>query len=226
MLRSSAFGLHASECVFCYCVRTYEASVQENVLQQKVTNVWYSEDATVVTGQIWEDPFNGPPEGPGDDLVFTPPSDQWAALNISEPTNFTVDWYTADNLQWEWLPTALTGNFYLMGSDDTETTSSDYIVQQLFNNLCYATDQDVAPMFEVLTMYMTDKFRRTCPSNIAAVGTAIGTGTVLDVQWNWFILPVAVIALTVVFLGLTIYQSKEHPLMLWKDEVLHSCSMV
>ena len=152
------------------------------------------------------------------DLQFIPPPDQWAALNLSGPTNLTVDWYTYDLLQ-EWLPDALTGSYYTNGSYYT-TTSTDYIVQQLYDNLDSAPDQDVAPMFDIITMAMTDKFRRTCPNNLATIGTAIGIDTVLDVQWSWLILPTVVIALTVTFLGLTMFQSREHPLILWKDEVL------
>lgn len=219
MLRSSASGLHATECVFYYCVRAYEASVQNNTLQQSVTHVWYETSATQVAGQPYK--YFGLPgyEQPdSNDYIFIPPPDQWTALNLSGTTNFTVDWYTHSLLR-QWLPNALSGSSYVNGPEGSGTTSSSYIVDQLYNNLATG-NQDTTSMFDIVTMGMTDKFRKTCPGNLAAVGKAIGIATVLDVQWNWLILPAAVIALTIVFLGLTMFQSKEDPTICWKDVLL------
>ncbi len=191
----------ASECLMYWCVRAYNASVNANVLEEDIVAAWYGRDSM--------DSETG--------IVFSPPKDQWAALNLTKPTNFTVDDDTSGMVE-EFLYTALTGTAYINGT----STSQDWVITEFFANLfpAPAASQNMTFMFEAIATAMSNGYRQACPANISAHGTMFDIHTILEVQWVYLVYPAAIIALTLLFTVLVIWESRKDAAIVWKDKVL------
>jgi hypothetical protein len=212
------YNIHAFDTVLYWCVRGYQSSVQSFVLNQNITAVWYGTEATIGPSEEYYPPWwqsSGRGQATGGSRIFTPPQDQWAALNLKTPTNFTVDDYTSRGLK-NWLNESFNGVEY----GDDSGTSRDWAMGLLWETLWWVQGQDMGHFFESATMEMSDALRRTCPKNISVIGTAFNVATVLEVQWVWLAYPAAVVVLTSFLLISTMMDSRQCRTMVWKANIL------
>jgi hypothetical protein len=219
MIRHSKNNVvHANDCMLYYCVRAYNSTVQANILKENVVATWYGVEAENVDNVYYTDPVTGIIDGPNPNQVFSPPRHEWSTLNLTKATNFTADWFTTSQL-YTWLSTTLNGTGYVK-YNNTGTTSGDYIVDQVYDNLWGATNQDVGALFEGITQHMSDKVRGLCSTDDSVLGTAIDVATVLDASWAWFAYPGLVVLAAGVYLVFIMVESRHHHSMIWKAGVL------
>ncbi|KAK5200197.1 hypothetical protein LTR47_008631 [Exophiala xenobiotica] len=180
---------HATECAFFYCVRAYQSAVQNVVLQQNVTTTWFGTKSLVNDRLV-------------DRLVFSPPRSTWESLNLTEPTNFTIDSYTYEQVP-QWIAGELDGTVEEFGG----TTTTNKVM--ILSGICSTT-------------WLHRALTRTlgCPTNISAVGTIFDIATVLEVQWRWLAFPALVITLTGAFLLWVMLDTQRNRAMVWKNRVL------
>jgi hypothetical protein len=216
-------NMTAEECVLYWCVNTYEAKVVNGVLDERVIQSWHSNSTEWhqngdLQNNIWLD-LNAP-----------------AIDNRSAASRFPVA-YLATNPLSSWLAakmsvsnsdyvTLMEGSRYSLGSDVTANQSID--TQDIIRVLWQL---DIDALFSNLAASMTRNVREVDWDDqtysggylepVKGAGTANGTAWVpevyIQVRWPWLILPITLVALTILFLTLTVVETARSKVEVWKS---------
>ena len=216
----SAEGPIAFECILQFCVKTYNASVQDGVFYEQELD-WLGE-----TGPTTMVTFDDLPVTVGFGL------DSFQNITVDGATFSvnTIDLYTVSN----WFSTTFNGTV-MSGRDSVFYYSSDTMnsIHQALTgqeNQVYIMDKkdyvsDLNPIFKNMERTMTTMLRngylgeRSNGTGLA-VGTATRDETYLHVVWPWIILPALVQVLVLLFLALVILNTRRERVEVYKGSLL------
>ncbi|KAL9109478.1 MAG: hypothetical protein Q9227_005813 [Pyrenula ochraceoflavens] len=225
----AAENISASQCFLYWCVNDYEGS--------KIDNGHYVESIT----RSWYSNVNKPVELSSSEANFSlvPP-----ALNAtSHRSAFLVGYAEADDMS-SWLAEKLTytqsvripdtpddfdGDIYPDASNNQSANDGDTIAVDMIQMF---VNQGPIPLFPRISKSLTKYVRSVTPSqqayrsngypvNWTGVGTVNGTThydeVFVSVRWPWLTFPATLIALTVLFLALTIAGTARSDVAAWKS---------
>lgn len=205
--------VNATQCALKLCVKKYEASMYNNVFNEKIIDEYVNLTAAAL------DTFDDDGTETRTEYVITPPD---AFMNGTDPTSPKTFATTVDVIAsigavigdlWEGYiaqPGYTTG---LLGQTDVTT----YL--QSLNN------EEISQMMSSLAGNMTNAMRmshanRTSSSDLNGVGLVQQDQAFVEVHWAWLTLPAFEVVVTLLFLLLTIQASARHEGMLWKGSAL------
>ena len=192
-------GPSAWDCVLFFCAKSYEAGETLGAYTESVLDTFDEPQWRTL-------PYAGGP------FAFDVPADSLTTIGAQNRTfELGAD---SEFVTLGTVGSTLSGSG---GSDsgDVETFTSN--VAEGFNNRISATVHPpdvVANVADALTNAM-----RTL-SGQTVTGTAYATELHVRVEWPWLILPLVMIVLALVFLGLTVLQSKRSDVPYWRSSVL------
>lgn len=206
-----------TECALTLCERTYNVSVSSGTPSVDVLSVDYGELFNH-TGELIEDGFHDiksvtcwKPSGRNPNLT------QSSTYAFSDPNEFSfcpVESYS------ESIPNYIEGNWttpwtWLVQerkwrSPAGGTPSSDVIEKILYSSLGEVM-RNIATAMTKLSLEISDT---------TVNGTVEVSEVYVSVSWAWITLPASVLALGIIFLGLTILATRHQNLSLWKSAIL------
>ncbi|KAG6989739.1 hypothetical protein G7Y79_00065g094500 [Physcia stellaris] len=184
----------AMECAMWYCVQTYQASVEDAMINQHILRSWRNDSATL---------------GQSSDLIYNvSASSPNAGLN---PTIFEVSHLAAAALN-SFMSETFTGSG---GINNTGPAFSSDVIQALYN-----TD-NLTARIENLAISMTNNIRQQNDSVASPWhGTAWKGETYVHVRWAWLSFPVTVAVLALLFLFGSIIETAHRDILVWKSSNL------
>lgn len=194
----------ALECVLSYCAQRYTADVTDGTFTELVVDTFYA-DVPVVAGGSHNYILDPPPFF----LEDTPQRFQ----------NLSVFHISTDAIG-AWLPKLLSGRGNSMIPYEAGYTSDE--MQAFFQA------PNISVVFDNIARAMTSNFRQKWvvpefpgyAGGSPTQGIAWRTETYVRVNWAWLILPIALEALTGVFLVATVARSWKARMVAWKSSVL------
>ncbi|KAF2730106.1 hypothetical protein EJ04DRAFT_545961 [Polyplosphaeria fusca] len=180
------------ECLFSWCVKTFESSYENGSLREKLVSTFSEQNIVPGTSQN---------ETGGVSYSITV-----NGTSFIIPPNTTDILYDAIR---SGLPLFL-GNRY---------TSSTGALPGIWNFVQQAP-YDLNPYFEKLTEVMTNNIRSQLNSTEIILGTAWASENFVEIRWAWISLPAALLFGTLVFVGVTVFQSRTRKLPAWKSSSL------
>lgn len=235
---------HASECILHFCLRTYNASVTDGIfseslisqwpdplqpLPESVTDQWgfrllremIHRSATDSRTMWWQ---HAPDNITEAEITLTSPQVEGQVYHIS--------WLTMFGLR-NWL----TENWSVATSDQDFTSDVAQVMYNAYTGPSRATVQPEdtsaavaaiakmpgpAALWSDVADSMTRHIRSQASDQQSAHGVAYAAQTFVSVQWEWIILPVSLLILTLAFVALTVAQSVEKEIPLWKSNSMPS----
>ncbi len=192
----------AIECVLSYCAQRYTADVTAGSFTERVVDIWHA-DASVVDGGV-------------EDYVLRPPVS--FVRGLKPFTNLTLS-SLSTNAIGVWFPGLFDGSAH--SGIDYEVSYSSDTMQALFKA------PNMSLLFDNLATAMTNNMRQKWVSEVSGLpggapahGIAWRTETYVRVYWAWMALPIALLALTLVFLIATMTQNHRCKVMAWKSSSL------
>ncbi|PYH42146.1 DUF3176 domain-containing protein [Aspergillus saccharolyticus JOP 1030-1] len=189
--------ISATECALYFCVKTYEASVQngeytENLVSTATTSNTSTSSASITT-----------------DLTLFPSP---CTADQTHQCTYSVSWLSRLALANSLTP-LLTGSGSLFVSNrpswTSDTIEAVYGVQGNF--------RDVAGVFASLASALTTHARTEVCAAVVH-GTTWTVDSFVQVQWPWLALPIALVALTLGFLAATVVRTRNQ--YIWKSSPL------
>lgn len=200
----------ATKCSLYWCVNTYSARVRNHKLFENLMESWYDPNAQA----------------------------NWSRLDLQPPTkdnltqsNFTIQSWATQNIQ-SWLSDKMELSNIPRGkcSDHGPSITPSNPTTEFFRPMLRSSLNDT---FQTLATAMTTRVRQlgsaaqnTTPYDIfgpiplESIGPAKGRSfkveTQIKVQWPWVIVPSLLVILTSIFLGITIFKTRQHGLKAWK----------
>lgn len=217
----------ASLCSLYWCVKTYSAAVRNNTLKETVIDTWY--DPNPRRGEMESEPLLK------DIYYLEPPKKDSLPQNA-----FAFPSVVTDYLSY-WLLTKLgldNTRRYLCES------LGSYVPSRTFDktrNLTYRMDQNSDFQYTVLHNDLTDIFKaiedavtsrirqwdwnsqsdsspRLPVEGTGAVnGTSFMVETQIHVKWAWIVLPCSLLVMTMIFMGITAWNTRRMGLEVWKS---------
>ncbi|PPJ56237.1 hypothetical protein CBER1_06383 [Cercospora berteroae] len=235
---------HASECILHFCLRTYNASVNDGIFSESIISQW-------------PDPLQPLPKSITDqwgfgllremtDLEAPDNGAKWwqhAPDNISEANItlaspqmegqvYTINWLTMFGLR-KWFAE----NWWVATTDQDFTSDVAQVMYNAYTGPSRATIQPEntsaalaavaampgpAGLWSDVADSMTRHIRDQASDQQSAHGVAYAAQTFVSVQWEWIILPISLLILTLAFVALTVAQSVEKEIPLWKSNSMPS----
>ena len=181
------------ECLLDWCVKSYQSSQSQGVLNETVVNTFANDTARMLsTSEI----LSGIPP-----VVLTPPG---------QSTTFHIPNGTTEALTYDFLG-FLTDFSITELANKTGTSSFNGIY-----NFVMVPPYDISPYLEAVATAMTNNMRRKLNGTTIAVGTAWGSQTFVRIRWYWISLPGFLLLATLAFLIGTIMKSSRRGVGVWK----------
>lgn len=224
----------AVECSLYWCVNTYNSSVTSSTTNEAF--VASSVNASKPEFS-WSNSIGGAEYGSylykmrGWDPNSTPPSSDTIPL---------TDDIAPQNLSDTSIRDTITSPFYVSKESSEEMTAwmqsvfnqSNEVAINGFSNKRVGLTPGVLPlttdMFSSIASSLTAVIR-AYPNNaypitnngVATIyGSAWTNDTYVYIKWEWLILPISLVALTILFLAITIVQTKRNDMAIWKTSTL------
>ncbi|GIZ44344.1 hypothetical protein CKM354_000754400 [Cercospora kikuchii] len=235
---------HVSECILHFCLRTYNASVNDGIFSESLISQW-------------PDPLQPLPKSITDQWGFrllremihrsaTDGRTMWwqhapdniteAEITLTSPQVedqvYHISWLTMFGLR-NWL----TENWSVATSDQDTTSDVAQVMYNAYTGPSRATVQPEdtsaalaavaampgpAGLWSDVAESMTRHIRDQASGQQSAHGVAYAAQTFVSVQWEWIILPISLLILTLAFVSLTVAQSVEKEIPLWKSNSMPS----
>ncbi|KAF1852004.1 uncharacterized protein K460DRAFT_424950 [Cucurbitaria berberidis CBS 394.84] len=229
--------IEAAQCTLDWCINSYEASVTNGRLSERVLRSWQplKEQWVFTEGELMAAVDSTAPRLPG----------------ANDTSNYTIS-IPAETSLGNWLAGKFTfsdsyavtvgdrGEFYWM--PDVSNDPSNYLEVDGGFGFLHATS-DTLPLFrtgntseiisklaKAITSYIrslneTEKtFERYLEYNVTGVGPVIGityaSHIYISVQWPWLAFSGSLLVLTIIFFGLVAAQSAKDSVTIWKSSPL------
>ncbi|KAI9738733.1 MAG: hypothetical protein M1834_008238 [Cirrosporium novae-zelandiae] len=192
---NNASDVKAFECILYFTVNSYSGTTMTNGVLSENGTTWYPKEAFLDDASTWE--FDSPSEssGTGEDSHFE--------IAASSLVGF-----------WSIFPDLFNGTVY--GSPASPPFySSD--TMQAFRSSAESLGR-MQKLFTNLATSMTNNIREEGGAN--STGTAWKTETYIHIRWQWLILPVSLLMLSLVFLIITMLVSNKQNIPVWKSSQL------
>ncbi|KAH7081715.1 hypothetical protein BKA63DRAFT_216226 [Paraphoma chrysanthemicola] len=191
------------ECLFQWCVKTFQATHVNGSLEEEVMSVYLPPDTESPTqlGFLKNTPATFG-TAPNDPFVMTA-----AGKSFRVGANTT-----------RLLSNSLTANLpTFMGNDSFDATKQYPGRWSFVQSAPHDVDSVLGPIAEA----MTNSIRSTVNSGTEqAVGDAWGSEVFVQTQWLWLLLPVALLLSTLILVCATIVQSRKKRIPSWKSSSL------
>lgn len=216
----------AYECALWWCVNAYEVSTQASV---QTTTIVYTQDTLNASGYR--------PEGyrgsPGNDIMFHNltfprlPAEVQARLNLSAPAASIQ--FSVMTISLVTLRAYIKSIFQGKGTTDSHATAADNdIVEAVWTAASGGSMAAMEDWIARVALSLSNYIRDPSPSTFVAVGSHArpaefaGHATILGivVRWPWFVLPISIVAISIVLLVAIIVQSAGSSVGVWKGSWL------
>ncbi|ETI20607.1 hypothetical protein G647_08645 [Cladophialophora carrionii CBS 160.54] len=189
--------IRAYDCSIYFCLQKYQTSFQNGVFKENVSDEYISdvprENSTVG--------YN----------IAAPP----AFVAPNEQTNFAVSDFSYQAVG-SYLRKLLVGDAFAILA---EASYSSDAMDALYNSL--SSDGSGTSIIDALARSMTAEIRSSPGANIAwALGASTQDSTYIHVRWAWLALPLALQALALLLLGMTMISSFRSRTPIWKSSLL------
>ncbi|KAI5359713.1 hypothetical protein Slin14017_G092740 [Septoria linicola] len=232
---------HAAECILYFCVQTYNATVVDGQFTETLVETWPDPKEPLpasLTNQ-WSvgllKKFNGVLPMPQDQYDETLPSNvSIANITYTPPKAGSID-HSVNLLTLFGLRSWFSENWNM------EMTEQDFtrdMIQVAYNS--YTGDSrstmrpngpieavaaisrmpGPAPLWADVADSMTTHLRNQGLGQTPAQGVAFAATTYVSVRWEWAILPIVLLILTLAFVVFTVAVSVEKEIPLWKSNSL------
>ncbi|KAK2782024.1 hypothetical protein FQN52_006025 [Onygenales sp. PD_12] len=202
----------ASECMLYFCIITYEGNVHDGEFHERIVS-------TSASSNISSNPSSG------EDILITPeeciahpvieslpPSHNNNTTTSQNNCKYTLNAATMRAVR-NTLHPLLTGNGTAIKSYRTVWSSN--IMEALYGRA--GTHTDITNAFASLASALTTHMRSSiCTSS--TLGSISIVDSYIDIQWRWIILPGSLVAMTVVFLVVTMAKTRGQ--YIWKSSPL------
>lgn len=205
--------VNATQCALKLCAKKYQATMSNNVFKETLVDEYVNETAEAYSS--YDD--NGTEIRA--EYSITPPEMFMNGTDSTSPTNFATTLDVVASIS------AVIGNVWdgyiakpgyttkVLGQTDVTT-----YLQSLDN-------EGITQMMSSLAGNMTNAMRmsvtnRTDLSDLNGVGQVKQNEPFVEVHWAWLVLPIFELAMTLLFLLLTMQASAKHKGMLWKGSAL------
>lgn len=217
----------AYECALWWSVNAYQVSTQGSV---QSTNIVYTQDILDASGYTSNSTKEFSRGSPGNEimfhnLTFPPfPADVQSRLNLSE---------TAATIEYRLMTISLVAlrmytKSVIQGTGFLEshaTSASNDIVEAVWYAASSLTSME--SWISRVALSLSNYIRDPSPSTFVAVGSQTraefaGNATILGmvVRWPWFVLPVVIVALSIILLVAIMVQSANSSVGVWKGSWL------
>lgn len=220
----------AVECALSFCVQSYTASVENNVLREHVVSQFSKRSPFAVEGD--SDTYVLVPEtcvvdGKSRNMAslfgnYPNNTDYLELFNLQNETNTYVLRNCVYAVQYEtrkiitkYLQNYLNGTAMADASKLSDFTFQPETMQSLFNH-GNASLQTVGNIFANLAISMSNSIRQS--GGELAQGLTYKNEVYIHVRWAWLALPISLVLLGIIFLAITISQSAN--VDIWKSSSL------
>ncbi|KAH7409986.1 hypothetical protein DE146DRAFT_332961 [Phaeosphaeria sp. MPI-PUGE-AT-0046c] len=187
------------ECLFQWCVKTFESSYQEGRLHERTLATYLPPDKSEVSDT---------PEGT---LLRSAPNEAFVMLAGSKA--FRVGANLTRRIR-----NSLNANMPVYLTNSSLDTTGQYPGRWNFvQNSPYDVGSTLGSMAEAVTNYMRTSTNEGTEQHEGQAWTA---QPFVEVQWLWLILPGVLLFGTLALIGATIFRSKQHKVPAWKSSAL------
>ncbi|KAI9375119.1 hypothetical protein BJX61DRAFT_540144 [Aspergillus egyptiacus] len=211
----------AEHCNLYWCVNTYSAAIRSNLLEEKLRDSWYDPDARYYFANALFERMD-----------LRPPSPKGSAFT---ERNFTINFDSSDRIA-RWLRGKMemtnsvipfhcdNESFAIMGPPDVTEFSpllESYGLKEIFRRISMGMSARIRQL-DSAAQYKTptDPFAGDF-GPVEGIGPVDGTFWKLEpqiqVRWAWVAFPATLLTLTMMFLLVTILQTKRGRLDVWKS---------
>ena len=212
----------ASECVLYFCVNTYHAVISNGTLTEEIVSSFpnASTSTNIANAAMYQPPadFTFNPQLVRNGTFVTDKHPKGAVYASNSAVNSTIkppndsQAYKIDGatsiLVREWVQKTLDGSVSRL--TDPKTPIRD-VAQVLFA-------EGLAPAYRRIATSLTAEIRNLASEHV--VGTTQVAEVYVEVRWEWLILPAAVLALTLVFMSVTMVMCMLKDVPVWKSSPL------
>ncbi|KAI9756988.1 MAG: hypothetical protein M4579_003646 [Chaenotheca gracillima] len=198
----------ASECILYYCIQTYNASVTNGDLTQKVVKTWHNTTGQHLDSTSIISVHNVSPVYQNSTL--TPPADP--DFNIRGDTTYTISGITVTAFS-SYLATLFNGTVH-RESLGSGIFSSD-VIQALYTTPIADTMANLAT--SMTNNLFVDSGDPVVPRQ---AGASTSMETIVHVRWGWLALLPALVLLTLIFLLFAMLSTSRRHAPLWKSSPL------
>ncbi|PMD17019.1 hypothetical protein NA56DRAFT_752676 [Hyaloscypha hepaticicola] len=196
-------SVQAMEGKLKFCGQTYNTSVISAQTKTNIIDSWGALDMTYSTPRA-----SGPPIYPliGGQSVLSVDQDVFTAMGVALDQVFQRNWAESDD-----------GNQFFLTPNGSISTAAQVLSILLFNKT-----EPIAALQNFtnkLSIALTNNLR-TGTDSTTVEGTFYSLEIYLSVRWDWFILPVFLIAAAFFFLIVTMIQTKRRGTGVWKSSPL------
>lgn len=227
----------ATSCTLYPCLKNYQATVQQGVLnEQVVSTVPTLVDGFATNFTVLRDPcFISDVEYSASNLANVPRMAGRTFSNISvygvnytapEECLYKLDWNYVESMQYFMERTIFRGTCVEADYAMEETRCKAWWLSPLYNSL-NATFETISDAMDKFAEVITNKFRTSGSTNydISQKDEALGVATRMTIctafDWQWLLLPLSLVATTAVLLIKTVIGNfREHRQPVWKSSVL------
>jgi hypothetical protein len=216
-------NIRADECVLYWCVNTYESGVVNGTLDEKVIHSWHSnstewQENADRQNNVWLDLLAPAINGRLAPSIFrvaylaTISLTSWLAATISV-SNSDDTWFAAQGAEGGTIDVTANQTFE---SQDTIRVLEQPDIDALFSNLAASITRNVREV-DWETQTFGDGYIKPVTGAGTANGTAWSLEVAIHVRWQWLLFPTALVALTVLFLVLTVMETAGSRVEVWKS---------
>ncbi|KAM3420598.1 hypothetical protein BST61_g3860 [Cercospora zeina] len=240
----NSFPPHAAECMLHFCLKTYSASVDKGVFNETLISQWpdplqpLPQSITDQWGfRLLRELSSDQAKGASTALSKGLPGNI-TEINITlsspqvEHEVYNIRWLTLHGLR-----TWFQENWLVDTGDQAITTDMAQVMYNAYTGPSRATVQPTdllsaeaaiskmpgpGVLYSDVADSMTRYIRSQAFGQQSAYGVAYAAQTFVSVQWKWIVLPVSLLILTFAFVALTVAQSVEKDIPLWKSHSMPS----
>lgn len=196
-------SVSATECAISFCVKSYQASVKNGKFSEKLIDTDTTSNYTYASGTK--------------NIALTPKTCYYNGSTYHQPSDnenctFNISWLSLISMSNSLSPLLKgKGSLFVSNRPDWSSETARAIYGQQGNLT------EISSMFDSLTSSLTTHAR----SKVCAATTNGTTWTVesyVHVRWLWMILPIALVAFTLVFFIATIWNTRNQ--FIWKSSPL------
>ncbi|UJO13498.1 uncharacterized protein CLAFUR5_03523 [Fulvia fulva] len=226
---------NAAECVLWPCVKTYDAVMANGEYKETVTDIWPPVNATLSENPALKSMCNCTYREGCNELS---PISQYSTCNVLIPRKLelrppgddTSYIYNLDsyNLLRNWLGFVLQlvyssgyNTQFLMAQSRNDVPQAFYSTQLEHANATQAWEmRGPSAIMERVATSLTNHVRSAGAEEQSVAGTAFTAQNLVHARWEWAILPLVLLGLTVCFVVVTITLTARRGLPLWKSSSL------
>ncbi|PKY05453.1 hypothetical protein P168DRAFT_233986 [Aspergillus campestris IBT 28561] len=202
-ISSSGLGAAASatECALYFCVQTYEASVADGKFTERIQSTASSEVTKTA-------------DDPAQDIRLTPETCYVnGTKQAPDKCTYKVNWLSRVSMSNSLSP-LLKGDGSLFVRNRPDWSSDT--VRAVYGNEGNTTEID--SVFHSLATALTRHARSSVCHARTVTGITWGQQSFVHVRWGWLVLPGVLVVLSLIFLGITIFHTRNQ--FIWKSSPL------